>query len=328
MHLPFFTFALAASAVGVEALFGYPDWLFKIIGHPVTWMGSLIATLDRQLNRDTNSAPRRRAAGFLALFILLLAASLCTQGLGLAVFALFDSRIVWLCTMTFCASTCLAQRSLARHVGDVAQALESGGLAAGRKAVAHIVGRDVEKLDESGVCRAAIESLAENFSDGIIAPAFWIAILGPLGGFLYKAINTADSMIGHRTKRYADFGFAAAKLDDLINLAPARLSAAWICLAAGGARKSMTAWRITLRDARGHPSPNAGWPEAAMAGALDLALAGPRRYTGYAVEEPWIGSGRARATAGDIHRSLFVMVIACLLNAGLVIAILILEYLR
>jgi adenosylcobinamide-phosphate synthase len=314
MHLPFFTFALAASAVGIEALFGYPDWLFKIIRHPVTWMGSLIATLDRRLNRDTDSALRRRAAGFLALFILLLAASLCTQGLGLAVFALFDSRIVWFCIMAFCASTCLAQRSLARHVGDVAQALESGGLAAGRKAVAHIVGRDVEKLDESGVCRAAIESLAENFSDGIIAPAFWIAILGPLGGFLYKAINTADSMIGHRTKRYADFGFAAAKLDDLVNLAPARLSAAWICLAAGGARKSMTAWRITLRDARGHPSPNAGWPEAAMAGALGIKLGGPRVYAERKVDDAWIGDGRSELASDDIRCALRLYKYACAVN--------------
>jgi adenosylcobinamide-phosphate synthase len=314
MHLLFFTFALAALAMCIEALFGYPQRLFILIGHPVTWMGRLIAALDRHLNRDRDSPQRRRAAGFLALFVLLLATALCVHGLGFLIISLTGSQIAWFCVMAVLASACLAQRSLAQHVGDVARALDSGGLTAGRQAVAHIVGRDVEKLDTSGVCRAAIESLAENFSDGIIAPAFWIAVLGPLGGFLYKAINTADSMIGHRTKRHAAFGFAAAKLDDVVNLVPARLSAVWICIAAGNLRDCRTAWHIALRDARGHPSPNAGWPEAAMAGVLGVKLGGPRSYSEHKVDDAWIGDGRGELTSGDIRRALRIYRFACAVN--------------
>jgi adenosylcobinamide-phosphate synthase len=314
MHLFSFTFALAAVAMGVEALFGYPQRLFVLIGHPVTWMGRLISTLDQHLNRDEDSPRRRRVAGFLALFIILLATAFCVQGLGFLAILLTGSRIVWFCVMAVLASACLAQRSLAQHVGDVARALDSGGLAAGRRMVSHIVGRDVDKLDTSGVCRAAIESLAENFSDGIIAPALWIAVLGPLGGFLYKAINTADSMIGHRTKRHAAFGFAAAKLDDIVNLIPARLSAVWICLVAGNLRDCGTAWQIVLRDARGHPSPNAGWPEAAMAGVLGIKLGGPRIYSEHKVDDAWIGDGRSELASDDIRRALRVYKHACAVN--------------
>ena len=156
--------------------------------------------------------------------------------------------------------------------------------------------------------------LAENFSDGIVAPAFWIAVLGPAGGFLHKAINTADSMIGHRTERHAAFGFASAKLDDLVNLVPARLAATWICLAAGG--NISAAWRITWRDASGHPSPNAGWPEAAMAGALGIRLGGPRTYAARRLEDAWIGEGRSDLAAADILRALRVYRRACAVNFG------------
>jgi adenosylcobinamide-phosphate synthase len=315
MHVSFFTFALAAAATGLEAIFGYPAWLFARIGHPVTWIGRLITVLDRNLNRDGDPPAVRYAAGVTAVLVLLLATAACVQALSLALFdllGLFGSGVIGFSCIALCASTCLAQRSLAEHVGNVARGLETGGVEAGRKALAHIVGRDVEKLDAGGIGRAAIESLAENFSDGIVAPAFWIAVLGPFGGFLYKAINTADSMIGHRTNRHAAFGFASAKLDDLVNLVPARLAAAWICLAAGG--NISAACRITWRDASGHPSPNAGWPEAAMAGALGIRLGGPRTYAARRLDDAWIGEGRSDLAAADILRALQIYRRACAIN--------------
>ena len=203
------------------------------------------------------------------------------------------------------ASTLVAQRSLHRHVADVAAALETGGVAAGRQAVAHIVGRDTDKLDAAGVARAAIESLAENFSDAIVAPVFWMAIGGLPGAALYKAINTADSMIGHRTPRHQAFGWAAARLDDLVNLPASRLSALLLVAAAAlSGNGAGAAWRAVRRDAGKHRSPNAGYPEAAMAGALGLSLAGPRVYGGAPVEDAFMGDGRREAEAADIRRAL------------------------
>jgi adenosylcobinamide-phosphate synthase len=204
------------------------------------------------------------------------------------------------------ASSLLAQRSLYEHVERVATALEQQGLDGGRRAVSQIVGRDPDVLDEAGVARAAIESLAENFSDGVVAPAFWLAVGGLAGGVAYKAINTADSMIGHRTPRHADFGFAAAKLDDLVNLPASRLSALLIAAAAaiGKDTSASEAWRAVFRDAHRHRSPNAGWPEAAMAGALGLALAGPRVYGGVTVPDATMGNGRRDANAQDIRAAL------------------------
>jgi len=202
------------------------------------------------------------------------------------------------------ASTLIAQRSLYHHVARVAAALEQDGLVAGRAAVAQIVGRDPQALDEAGVARAAIESLAENFSDGVVAPVFWMALAGLPGGAAYKAINTADSMIGHRTPRHEAFGFAAARLDDLVNLPASRLSALLVVVAAGPAGRSADAWRAVMRNARHHRSPNAGYPEAAFAGALGLALAGPRVYGGVAVEDAVMGDGRRAANAADIRAAL------------------------
>ena len=320
MHLSFFTFALAAAASLVEAIFGYPGWLFARIGHPVTWIGHLIAALDRNLNRDDDPPKLRMAAGFAAILILLVVTGLLVQASSAAIVALFGPGLGF-SIIALCASSCLAQRSLAKHVGEVARALETEGVEPARAAVARIVGRDVASLDQAGIARAAIESLAENFSDAVVAPAFWIALIGPVGGFLYKAINTADSMIGHRTKRHAAFGFAAAKLDDLVNLAPARLAAVWICLAAGNARDCAAAWRVCRRDARGHPSPNAGWPEAALAGALDFKLGGPRTYAARVVEDAWIGSGRSDLLSADIHRALRIYRRACAINIGVLLLI-------
>jgi adenosylcobinamide-phosphate synthase len=210
------------------------------------------------------------------------------------------------------ASTLVAQRSLHRHVADVAAALETGGVAAGRQAVAHIVGRDTQALDAAGVARAAIESLAENFSDAIVAPAFWMVIGGLPGAALYKAINTADSMIGHRTPRYEAFGWAAARLDDLVNLPASRLSALLLVAGAALSRDASAgaAWRAVRRDAGKHRSPNAGFPEAAMAGALGLSLAGPRVYGGARVDDAFMGDGRREAEAADIRRALALYRIA------------------
>lgn len=258
----------------------------------------------------------RRLAGVVALLILLsvtLAASLALVVLCrlAAPFALLPVALL--------ASSLLAQRSLHEHVARVAEGLEQGGLTGGRKAVAMIVGRDPESLDEAGVARAAIESLSENFSDGIVAPAFWLGLGGLPGGALYKAINTADSMIGHKSPRHLAFGWAAARLDDLVNLPASRLTALLLTIAAAFDRQADAgaAWRAVRRDAGHHRSPNAGWPEAAMAGALRLRLAGPRVYGAVRVEDGWMGDGRAEATAADIRRALGLYRRACLLLWGL-----------
>jgi adenosylcobinamide-phosphate synthase len=215
------------------------------------------------------------------------------------------------------ASTLIAQRSLYAHVAAVADALEQEGIPAGRRAVGQIVGRDTAMLDEAAVSRAAIESLAENYSDGVVAPLFWLLVGGLPAAGLYKAINTADSMIGHRSDRYLAFGWAAARLDDLVNLPASRLSALFIVAAAAllPGMDARAAARAVVRDARFHRSPNAGWPEAAMAGALGLRLAGPRIYDGIVVDDHWMGDGRTGASASDIRRALAVFRTACVLQA-------------
>jgi adenosylcobinamide-phosphate synthase len=307
---------LLLAALLIEAAIGYPARLFAWIGHPVTWIGALIGVLDRSLNRESMSFAIRRLAGVAALLILLgvtLAASLALVALCRLAGPLA------LLPLALLASSLLAQRSLHEHVARVAQGLEQGGLTGGRKAVAMIVGRDPESLDEAGVARAAIESLSENFSDGIVAPAFWLGLGGLPGGVLYKAINTADSMIGHRSPRHLAFGWAAARLDDLVNLPASRLTALLLIAAAALDRQAEAgaAWRAVRRDARRHRSPNAGWPEAAMAGALGLRLAGPRVYGAVRVEDGWMGDGRAEATAADIRRALALYRRSCLLLWGL-----------
>jgi adenosylcobinamide-phosphate synthase len=305
------TLQLAAFAVAIEACLGYPQGLFHVIGHPVTWTGRLIALADDRLNHDDRSFATRRALGFASLFLLLSIAGGVAYLLGRWIAGLKLSQPVSLALTALIASSLIAQRSLHAHVLAVAEALGTG-LAAGRAAAAKIVGRDVAKLDEAGVARAAIESLAENFSDAVVAPAFWLALGGLPGGACYKAINTADSMVGHRTQRHAAFGFAAAKLDDFVNFCPARLSAALVVIAAWFAPKTSAraAWRTMKRDGRGHPSPNAGWPEAAFAGALELRLGGPRVYGEVKTDDAWIGSGK-EASAKDILRALALYRWAC-----------------
>jgi adenosylcobinamide-phosphate synthase len=304
---------ITTGALLIEAMLGYPDRLYRLIRHPVVWFGALIGWLDRRLNREGDSFARRRLMGVGALLVLLVATVLPASVLqdGLLRFHWFG-----VAGLAVLAATLPAQRSLHQHVAAVAEGLEERGLEGGRAAVAMIVGRNPESLDEAAVVRAATESLAENFSDGIVAPAVWCAIGGLPGAVFYKAVNTADSMVGHRSARHAAYGWASARLDDLVNLPASRLAALWIVLAA-----SLTpgadvggAVRAVWRDARHHRSPNAGWPEAAMAGALGLRLAGPRVYGDVRVEDGWMGDGRAEATPADLRRALALYRLACRLQ--------------
>ena len=289
-------------ALLIELMIGYPDKLAKSIGHPVTWMGRLIGWLDAKFNRDDAGAEARHRAGAIALLILLAVVGLISfiveKTLLLLPLGFFALALV--------ASTLLAQRSLFSHVESVADALEEGGVEAGREAVVKIVGRDTTSLDEAGIARAAIESLAENFSDGVVAPSFVMVLAGLPGAAMYKAINTADSMIGHRTERYRDFGRVAAKTDDIANLPASRLSALLFAAAAAITKGASggAAWRAAWRDGPKHVSPNAGYPEAAMAGALGISLGGPRSYHGTETDGVWLGGGRRDVTVDDIRAAL------------------------
>lgn len=296
---------VALLALAIEAVIGWPDALYRRIGHPVGAFAAIIERCERHWNRPERTAGVRKLAGIGCVLLLLILAIgsglLLEQGLRL-----IAGRWAWI-GITLLAVPGLAAGSLYRHVRAVVAPLRDGRIKQARAAVGMIVGRDTERLDEAGVARAAIESLAESFCDGVVAPLFWFMLGGLPGLWAYKAINTADSLIGHREPRWRAFGWAAARLDDLLNLIPARLSGLLLCLAGAGG------WRIMLRDARRHASPNAGWPEAAMAGALHLSLAGPIAYDGVAQDKPWIGAGRCDLTAADIHAALRLYVRACLL---------------
>jgi adenosylcobinamide-phosphate synthase len=305
---------LLALALAVDAVVGDPDFIWKRVPHPVAWVGALIAPLDRALNRPQWSATARRAAGILAIVVVVAVAA----AVGYAVeFAFAALTFGWIGTAVV-AAILLAGRSLYDHVAAVASALDVG-VGPGRAAVARIVGRDTHALDSVGIARAAIESLAESFSDGLIAPALWFLVLGLPGLAAYKAINTADSMIGHKTEAHAEFGWAAARLDDLANLPASRLTAMLIALAASNAPARNRAFAVTRADARKLASPNAGWPEAAMAGALDLALGGPKAYGGFTVDGAWLNAaGRRNVTAGDVRRALRVYVGAAAIFAAVI----------
>ncbi|WP_245409782.1 adenosylcobinamide-phosphate synthase CbiB [Pararhizobium haloflavum] len=303
--------AILAAALVADRLIGDPDWLWRRVAHPVALFGALIAALDRTMNDESDGPGQRRKRGRQALLILLLIAMATGAACRFAVHELGTFGIVLEITIV---AILLAQRSLSDHVAAVASGLRTSGIDGGRSAVARIVGRDPATLDEQGVRRAAIESLAENFSDGVVAPAFWYAILGLPGLFAYKMLNTADSMIGHRSPRHVDFGRAAAIADDWANWPAARLSALLITAAAfmrGGVAAARAAMGAALRDHGLHRSPNAGWPEAAMAGALDIRLAGPRSYGGVVVTEPMLNAAGRGARAGDIERALALYASAC-----------------
>jgi len=307
-HAPILLLALI-----FDAIIGDPGWFYRRIPHPVVLFGRMIGWFDQAWNRDTLADGTRRLLGAAAVLIILtLAASigwLIQTSLRGAPYAIALEALI--------ASLFLAQNSLYRHVAAVANnQINSGGdLRAAQVAVGKIVGRDPANLDQAGICRAAIESLAENFSDGVAAPVFWYLLLGLPGLLAYKALNTADSMIGHLSDRYRAFGWAAARLDDLANYPPARFGA--IALAGAAVfipgMSAKAAIRAATRDASEHRSVNAGWPEAAMAGALGLRIAGPRHYDGVLVEDAWMGDGCANAKPDDIQRGLRLYVGACLI---------------
>ena len=292
---------LAPVALLLERVLGYPQALVRVIGHPVIWMGALISLLDRRLNHPDGIGNERRRAGIWMLAILLAATLTVTVAIRWALWLIPFGWVI----EAILASALLAQKELGRAVRAVADGLDRS-LEEGRRAVSHIVGRDPQTLDASGVSRAAIESLAESSSDGVVAPAFWLMIFGLPGIAAYKAINTADSMVGHRTARYFDFGWASARLDDVVNWVPARLTALLLAASAFFVKgaDAEAAWRTALRDAKKHDSPNAGWPEAAMAGALGFSLGGPRSYDGKVHDLPAFGHGRTDLGAKDIHRAL------------------------
>jgi len=309
--------AILFLALLLDALVGEFGPLFRILPHPVALMGGLIGWFDRRLNREQRSARTRVFRG--SMVTLLMVGLAAVSGW----FVLEVARRVpqgWIIEV-IAVSLLIAQRSLFDHVRAVTRGLDKHGLAGGRAAVAMIVGRDPETLDDHGVSRAAIESLAESFSDGVVAPVFWYLFFGLPGLLVYKAVNTMDSMIGYRTPRHDAFGRTAARLDDVMNYVPARIAAALIVLASVFVPRGRpaSAFRVMARDGGQHRSPNAGWPEAAMAGALGVALSGPRSYQGKMTAQPWVGGEfSAQIGTGEIRRGLYLFVVACLLEAVIV----------
>ena len=309
---------IVVAAILFDALIGDPDFVWRRLPHPVVWIGYAIEGLERTLNITEWPAQQRKIAGVGAVLWLVIGAAI----VGLLIELILPKGWPSVVIEGFLASVLLAQRSLYQHVARVRDAFADGGLPAARTAVSMIVGRDPARLDEAGVARAAIESTAENFSDGIVAPVFWLAVFGLPGLIAYKAINTADSMIGHRSERFEQFGWAAARLDDLVNIIPARLSGLLFLLVAPLTGGSMAKAKAAMfRDAPTHRSPNAGWPESAMAGALGIALAGPRHYAEGPVDDPFLNAGARAATPDDINRALKLFVAACALQATIYAAL-------
>jgi adenosylcobinamide-phosphate synthase len=301
---------LPAAALAAEACIGYPRALHARIAHPVVWIGKLIETLEQRWNDPSRSKAARRALGVVTMTIV--AGSAAAVGYAIQTGA---QRLPFgILIVVLVATVGLAQRSLYTHVRDVLRPLARDDLHAARQAVSKIVGRDTTQLPATGVAAAAIESLAESFNDGIVAPAFWLTIGGLPGLFAYKALNTADSLIGHREPRWRSFGWAAARAGDLVNLIPARLAGLLIVLAGGGGL------RVMWRDAPRHASPNAGWPEAAMSGALGVELGGAATYEGVTHERPLFGAGR-RPESADLGRALQIYLEACALLLALALTL-------
>ncbi|WP_255601980.1 adenosylcobinamide-phosphate synthase CbiB [Glacieibacterium megasporae] len=296
---------VALTALLLDAVLGWPDAVYRRIGHPVGGFARVIGACERLGNQPAQPESHRRIFGILTVLLLLMISGGGAWLVQLGLYALLGPG-GWI-AVALCAFPGLAQRSLHDHVTPIIAALRRADLPAARQSVGMIVGRDTSGLDEAGISRAAIESLSESFCDGVAAPLFWLMLLGLPGLWACKAVNTADSLIGHREPRWRAFGWAAARLDDGLNLVPARLAGLLICVAAGGGLATM------LRDARRHASPNAGWTEAAMAGGLGLRLGGPVAYDGALHDKPWIGDGRMDASAADIARALTVYRRACLM---------------
>jgi adenosylcobinamide-phosphate synthase len=285
------------AALLIEAAFGYPAWLQRAIGHPVMWAGRLIAAMDRCWNR----AGRDIIGGLVAGVVLLAVGSSAGW-----IIEHFTSNWAGTFGVILMATTGLAQRSLWQHLSALAAPLGRGDTKLAREALSTVVGRDTAALDEAAMATAGIETLAESFCDGIVAPAFWFALLGLPGLFAFKCISTADSMIGHRDARYERFGKVSARIDDAMNWLPARLSGVLICLAGG------RGWRIMARDASRHLSPNAGWPESAMAGALRVRLGGGAFYDGEWIARPTLGDG-PKPRVAELRRAMHIYLRACAL---------------
>lgn len=301
---------LILGAWAIEAAVGWPAPVYRWIGHPVAWLGGLVTQMDRALNRPEWPHAVRYGLGGLSAVLIVCGVAGLAAWLAHAIPPTPAGQVV----EAVLASSLIASRSLYAHVANVARPLASGDIETARAAVAMIVGRDPAQLDDSGVARAALESLSENMSDGVIAPIFWGLLFGLPGLAAYKAVNTMDSMIGHRTDRHAAFGGVAARLDDVANLVPARLTGLLVSAAACRAQ----AFTVMRRDARRHRSPNAGWPEAAMAGALGVRLSGPRQYGGHTSVEPWLNEGAPDPAAEDLQRGLRLYVRGCALAAALI----------
>jgi len=300
------------ASLALEAAIGYPAALHLRIPHPVVWAGNAISAFERAWNKPAYSFRRRRMLGFVAVVLVGGAAVLLGLGVQRVVDRLlggpsslpYVTHLAAMAVIALVGTVGLAQRSLFEHVNNVLASLRAGDLPASRERVSLIVGRDTRQLDAAGVSAAALESLAESFNDGIVAPAFWFLIGGLPGLFAYKVINTADSLIGHKEERWRAFGWTAARVDDVVNLVPARIAGMLLVLA------GFRGFGVMLSDAAKHASPNAGWPEAAMAGALRVRLGGPATYDGVLHERPVFGTGPAPGVA-ELQRGLRLYVIAC-----------------
>lgn len=300
---------ILALALVIDAFLGDPDWLWQRVPHPVVLFGRAISFLEKRWNTPPRPGAEGEWRGAHAAALLIAAAF----GVGwLLQLLLLSLPFGWL-WLAGLSAFLMAQKSLYQHVKRVENALELEGLAEARRAVSRLVGRNTQSLDDSAISRAAIESLAENYSDGVVAPALWFVLLGLPGLLAYKMLNTADSMIAHRTPRYRAFGWATAVADDWANWVPARVSAVLIALSAGAVNSSAVKAALVVKsDARKHRSPNAGWPEAAFAGALDIALSGPRTYATGPAAEPFIHPGGERSIgAGHIRRALTLFIASC-----------------
>lgn len=302
------------TALAIDAIYGWPDTLYRWIRHPVVWVGAMVGWLDNALNRSDKGRFWQLFAGALTTTIVVVT----TAGIASWMVYLLPESFIGFTFAVLTTASLLASRSLHTHVQAVSVPLGHGEILAARSALKLIVGRDTATLDQAGIARASLESLAENASDGVIAPLFWGVLFGLPGIAAYKAANTLDSMIGHRNQRYAEFGTAAARLDDLLNYIPARITAVLFAVAGG----NVNAWRVLRSDARKHRSPNAGWPEASMAGALAVRLSGPRCYGASQSDDPWLNAQARDPLAHDINRGLRLYRHALCLIAGLLMLLL------
>lgn len=316
---------LLTLALIIDIFAGDPAWLWKRAPHPVVLIGHIINGFDRFRDRDDVAVWARRVGlenpqmraqiigAILLLFLLIVSVVIGRLIAGLG-------PLGWVLELILVAIL-IAQRSLYDHVARVVEALKGQGLQAARTHLSMIVGRDVSKLDESGISKAAIESLAENFSDGVVAPVLWYAVAGLPGILFYKCVNTADSMIGHHNERFEHFGKPAAKLDDWMNWPAARFSSLLVVLSvtlARGGSAASAVWKATLRDAANHRSPNAGWPETSFAAALNLSLGGPRKYEDELIDADFLYSeGRNTARPGDVEKSLGLFLRCCICLIGI-----------